>query len=54
MSVTSPPVDAQHATTTSTQTPELPPSEPLRLPSGPAFPQFVYRFVDKLFHLDRA
>jgi hypothetical protein len=25
----------------------------MRIPSGPAFPEFVYRFFDKLFHLDR-
>jgi len=54
MSATSPPADAQHATMASTQTPALPPLEALRMPSGPALPQFVYRFIDKLFHLDRA
>jgi len=26
----------------------------MRIPSGPAFPQFVYRFFDKLFRLDHA
>jgi hypothetical protein len=53
MSTTSPPADAQHTTTESTQPPALPPLEPMRIPSGPAFPEFVYRFFDKLFHLDR-
>jgi hypothetical protein len=53
MSATSPPADTQHTTTASTPPPALPPLEPMRIPSGPAFPQFVYRFVDKLFRLDR-
>ena len=54
MSTTSPPADAEHARTESTETPPLPPSEPLLMPSGPAFPEFVYRFLDKLFHLGLA
>jgi hypothetical protein len=54
MSTTSLPADAQHATTASTSPPALPLREPLRMPSGPAFPEFVYRFLDKLFHLDQA
>jgi hypothetical protein len=53
MSATSPPAEDQHATTAGTSSPALPPLEPLRMPSGPAFPQFVYRFLDRLFHLDR-
>jgi len=53
MSATSPPTDAEHTTTESTQAPELPPLEPMRIPSGPGFPEFVYRFVNKLFRLDR-
>lgn len=54
MSATNSPADAQHTATERTQEPSLPPLEPMRIPSGPGFPQFVYRFVDKLFHLDRA
>jgi hypothetical protein len=52
MSATNPPADAQHAATASTEAPELPPRERLLMPSGPAFPEFVYRFLDKLFHLN--
>ena len=54
MSTTSPPADAEQATTESTQAPELPPLVPMRIPSGPGFPEFVYRFVNKLFRLDQA
>ena len=54
MSTTSPHADAEHATTESTPVPERPPREQLLMPSGPAFPEFVYRFLDKLFHLDMA
>jgi hypothetical protein len=54
MSATSSSGDASHTTMTSNSTSALPPLEPLRMPSGPAFPEFVYRFVNKLFHLDRA
>ena len=54
MSTTSRPADAEQATTESTQAPALPPLEPMRIPSGPGFPEFVYRFFDKLFRLDQA
>jgi hypothetical protein len=54
MSATNLPADAQHATTASTEAPALPPREQLLMPSGPAFPEFVYRFLDKLFHLNMA
>jgi len=54
MSTTNSPADAQDATTASTQAPELPPREQLLMPSGPLFPEFVYRFLDKLFHLGLA
>jgi len=54
MSTTSPPADATVSITESAHTPALPPLEPMRIPSGPAFPQFVYRFFDKLFRLDHA
>jgi hypothetical protein len=54
MSTTNPPADTEHATTESAQAPELPPLVPMRIPSGPGFPEFVYRFVDKLFRLDQA
>jgi len=54
MSKTSSPADAQHAAMEGTQTPALPPREPMRIPSGPGFPEFVYRFVNKLFRLDQA
>jgi len=53
MAATSSPADAEQVTTDSTQAPALPPLEPMRIPSGPAFPEFVYRFFDKLFRLDR-
>ncbi len=53
MSATGHPAEAQDTATESTQAPELPPLEPMRIPSGPAFPQFVYRFFDKLFRLDQ-
>jgi hypothetical protein len=52
MSTTSRPADAQHAATDSTQAPPLPPLEPMRMFSGPGFPEFVYRFFDKLFRLN--
>ncbi len=51
MSATRLPADTEHAATASTEAPELPPRERLLMPSGPAFPEFVYRFLDKLFHL---
>jgi hypothetical protein len=54
MSATSPPADAQHTTSATAEAPELPPREQLLMPSGPAFPEFVYRFLDKLFHLKMA
>ena len=54
MSTTNPPAEAQHATTESAQTPPLPPREQMRVFSGPGFPEFVYRFFDKLFRLDQA
>jgi hypothetical protein len=54
MATTSPPVDAEQVTMESTEAPALPPLEPMRIPSGPAFPEFVYRFFDKLFRLDHA
>jgi hypothetical protein len=54
MSTTRLPADAEQAITESTQEPELPPLVPMRIPSGPGFPEFVYRFVDKLFRLDQA
>jgi hypothetical protein len=54
MPKTSPPADTEPATTESTEVPTLPPLVPMRIPSGPAFPQFVYRFFDKLFRLDQA
>jgi hypothetical protein len=54
MSTTNPPVDTEHSTTESAPALELPPLVPMRIPSGPAFPGFVYRFVDKLFRLDQA
>jgi hypothetical protein len=54
MPKTSSTADAEPATTESTQAPELPPLVPMRIPSGPGFPEFVYRFVDKLFRLDQA
>lgn len=38
---------------TGTSVPSLPSRKQLLMPSGPAFPEFVYRFIDKLFHLDR-
>ncbi len=43
----------QHATTESTPPPALPPLEPMRIPSGPGFPEFVYRYFNKLFRLNR-
>ncbi len=54
MSATNPSADPQNATTESAQAPELPPLEPMRIPSGPGFPEFVYRFFNKLFRLDQA
>jgi hypothetical protein len=54
MSTANSPADAQDATTESAQAPELPPLVPMRIPSGPAFPEFVYRFFDKVFRLDQA
>jgi hypothetical protein len=54
MPKTIPPADAEQATTESTEAPTLPPLVPMRIPSGPGFPEFVYRFVDKLFRLDQA
>jgi len=54
MSTTNPPADAPHATTESAQAPELPPLEPMIMFSGPGFPEFVYRYFNKLFRLDRA
>lgn len=54
MSTTSHPAEVQHATTDDTQAPPLPPLEPLRMFSGPGFPKFVYRFVNKLFRLDQS
>ncbi len=53
MSTTSPLTDVQRPTIASTSVPELPPLEPLLMPSGPAFPEFVYRFIGKLFRLGR-
>jgi hypothetical protein len=53
MSTTGPPADTEQATTESTEVPELPPLVPMRIPSGPGFPEFVYRFFDKLFRLDQ-
>jgi hypothetical protein len=44
----------EHTATESAQAPELPPLVPMCIPSGPAFPEFVYRFFDKLFRLDQA
>jgi hypothetical protein len=52
MSATSPLTDTQRASVASTPMPELPPLEPLLMPSGPVFPEFVYRFIAKLFRLD--
>jgi hypothetical protein len=54
MSTANSPADAQDAATESAQAPALPPLVPMRIPSGPGFPEFVYRFVDKLFRLDQA
>ncbi len=54
MSTANPPADAQHTTSASAEVPELPPREQLLMPSGPGFPEFVYRFLDKLFHLNMA
>jgi hypothetical protein len=43
----------EHSTTESAQAPELPPLVPMRMFSGPGFPEFVYRFFDKLFRLNQ-
>ncbi len=51
---TSPRADTERDATESASPPALPPLEPMRIPSGPAFPEFVYRFIDKLFRLDQA
>ncbi len=54
MSTTNRPADAQHAATDGTQAPVLPPLEPTIMFSGPGFPEFVYRFFDKLFRLNQS
>jgi hypothetical protein len=53
MSTTGSSAEVEQATTESTRALALPPLEPMRVPSGPGFPQFVYRFFDKPFRLDQ-
>lgn len=54
MSATGNHINQQDATTKSGPTYERPRLEQMRIPSGPRFPEFVYRFFNKLFRLDQA